>query len=64
VSIDGGPAVTVDLYATTQQTGVVVFSSSGLATGRSHQIVVQVLGTRNPSSTGNRVDVDGFITLN
>jgi hypothetical protein len=63
VSIDGGAAQTIDLYAPVQQTGKVVFSVSGLAAGRSHQIVVQVLGNRNPLSTANRADVDGFITM-
>ncbi|NOT03029.1 MAG: choice-of-anchor D domain-containing protein [Anaerolineales bacterium] len=63
ISIDGGAAQTIDLYAPVQQTGKVVFSVSGLAAGRSHQIVVQVLGNRNPLSTANRADVDGFITM-
>jgi hypothetical protein len=62
VSIDGGPPVTIELYAAEQHTGVVVFSSAVLAPG-SHQVVVQVLGTHNAASTGNRVDVDGFVTF-
>jgi hypothetical protein len=63
VSIDGGAAVTVDLYAPVQQTAVVRFSRTGLAAS-SHTIVVQVPGQRNASSTSNRVDVDGFIVIN
>lgn len=63
ISIDGGPAQIVDLYAPVQQTGVVVFSVSGLTANKSHQIVVQVLGNRNASSTGNRADIDGFVYM-
>lgn len=63
ISVDGGAAQVIDLYAASQQTARVVFSISGLAAGRSHQIVVQVLGNRNASSSANRADVDGFITL-
>ena len=63
ISVDGGAAQIIDLYAPVQQAGRVVFSISGLAAGRSHQIVVQALGNRNPLSTGNRADVDGFVTM-
>ncbi|HNN13735.1 MAG TPA: choice-of-anchor D domain-containing protein [Anaerolineales bacterium] len=63
ISVDGGAAQIIDLYAPVQQTGRVIFSISGLTANRSHQIVVQVLGNRNPLSTGNRADIDGFVTM-
>jgi Bacterial Ig domain len=62
VSIDGGAATKVDLFNATQQARRIVFSRNGLAAG-SHTVVVRVLGTRNASSRGTRVDVDGFVVL-
>ena len=40
-----------------------VYVASGLTSGATHQIPMQVTGTRNVLSTGNRVDADGFVTL-
>jgi hypothetical protein len=34
-----------------------------MATNTPQDVEVRVLGTRNPASTGNRVDVDGFLSL-
>jgi hypothetical protein len=63
VSIDGSTPVTVDLYSATAQNRRIVFSRNALAAGP-HTVTVRVLGTRNASSTSNRVDVDGFVVLN
>ena len=62
VSIDGGPPVSVDLFAATQQAAQVVFALNGLSPGP-HTLVVTPQGTRNPASTGNRVDVDAFVAI-
>lgn len=59
VSIDGGPAVTVDLYRRTAAWQVVGRSVTGLAPG-THTITVRALGTRNRSSHGTRIAVDAF----
>ena len=62
VSIDGGPPVSVDLFAATQQAAQVVFALNGLSPGP-HTLVVTPQGTRNPASTGNRLDVDAFVAI-
>jgi Fibronectin type III domain/Leucine rich repeat len=59
VSVDGGPAVTVDLYRRTAAWQVLGRSFTDLGPG-SHWITVRVLGTRNSSSRGTRVAVDAF----
>ncbi len=58
VTIDGVPMGTVDLY---QLTNVWKSPQSygGLAAGP-HTMVIQVLGTKNPSATSAKVLVDGF----
>lgn len=60
VSVDGGPATTVDLYRSSAAWQVVGSWVSGLAQG-SHTIVVKVLGTKNGASTGMLVPVDAFV---
>jgi hypothetical protein len=60
VSVDGGPATTVDLYRSSPAWQVVGRSVSGLAPG-SHTIVVKVLGTKNGAATGTLVPVDAFV---
>jgi hypothetical protein len=60
VLIDGVLVGSVDLYSPTRQTRRVVFSRSGLTNG-THTLTVRVRGARNPRSTLNRVDVDGFL---
>ena len=62
VSIDGGPPVSVDLFAASQQAAQVVFALNGLSPG-THTLVVTPQGSRNPASTGNRVDVDAFVAI-
>ncbi|MCW2639112.1 MAG: Fn3 associated [Dactylosporangium sp.] len=54
---------TIDLYSPAEQPRQVVWSREGMATNTPQDVEVRVLGTRNPASTGNRVDVDGFLSL-
>jgi Fibronectin type III domain/Abnormal spindle-like microcephaly-assoc'd, ASPM-SPD-2-Hydin len=63
VLIDGVVVATIDLYAPTVQAGQIVFLSNALTANRTHEITILPLGTRNAASTGNRVDVDGFIGI-
>jgi hypothetical protein len=60
VSVDGGPATTVDLYQPSTAWQAVGRSVSGLAPG-SHTIVVKVLNTKNSAATGTLVPVDAFV---
>jgi hypothetical protein len=46
----------------TEQARQVRWSREAMATNTEQQIEVRVLGTRNAASTGNRLDVDGFLT--
>jgi parallel beta-helix repeat protein len=59
VTVDGVDKGVVDLYAPTRQWKVEK-AYTGLATG-AHTIIVRVLGTKNASSTGTKVVVDGFV---
>jgi hypothetical protein len=61
VYIDGTKVATVDLYASSTQDRKVVFSRS-LAPG-DHTLQIRVLGTKNASSSGRRMDVDAFIVM-
>jgi hypothetical protein len=63
VSVDGGPAQTVDLYSATLQAASVVWQATGLGTANGHTIKVTVLSTRNPASAGNKVDIDAYLGL-
>ncbi len=62
ISIDGVAVGTVDLYAITSRYRVVVFARH-LADPGEHVLVVRALGTHASRSTGSRVDLDGFLTL-
>jgi large repetitive protein len=62
ISIDGGSAVNVNLFATTAQRSAVVFRSSALSAG-THTVRVTALGTKDARSSGRRVDVDAFLSL-
>jgi hypothetical protein len=63
VSVDGGPAQTVDLYSATPQPATLVWQASNLGTANGHTIKVTVLSTRNPASSGNKVDIDAYLAL-
>lgn len=52
----------VDLYAATASTRRLVFARSW-ATSAARTLEVRVLGAKNASSTGTRVDVDAFVVL-
>jgi hypothetical protein len=58
--LDGSFVENVDLYAPALTTASVVRAYAGLGPG-THTLQVRVTGTRNPSSTANRVDVDAFV---
>ena len=62
VSIDGGTPVTVDLYAPSLAYQQTLLEQAGLGNGP-HTVTITVLGTRNPSSTGNFIEVDAFDVL-
>lgn len=62
VWLDGVKVATVDLYASALQTRQVVWSTNVNAS-RDHTLEIQVLGTKNPASSGTRVDVDAFVLL-
>lgn len=61
VCLDGGSCVTVDLYSPTVRLRRLAAVITKPATG-SHTLSVTVLGTKNPKSTGTRVDVDALVT--
>jgi hypothetical protein len=63
VWVDGTLANAVDLYSSTQQPRRSVFSKNALNPAVSHTVEVRVLGTKNASSSGTRVDVDAFVVL-
>ena len=63
VSVDGGPAVTVDLYAPTTTTQAVVAFTTPLSAGVAHTIRIAPAGSRNVASTSNRIDVDAFMLV-
>jgi hypothetical protein len=60
VTIDGVDQGVVDLYSASVNWQVAK-TYSGLASG-THTIVVKVLGTKDPASTGTNVVVDAFVT--
>ncbi|MDP9352063.1 MAG: D-alanyl-D-alanine carboxypeptidase [Chloroflexota bacterium] len=61
VYLDGVYAATVDLYASTYQAQQVIFTRTGLEASKRHTLEIRVLGTRNPNSSGTRIDVDAFV---
>lgn len=63
VSVDGGAPIAIDLYSPIPRLATIGYAANGLASGRQHSMVVQVLGTRNAASTSNRVDIDAFVLL-
>jgi len=59
VSIDGGAATTVDMYATSASYQPVVWSATGLADAN-HTLKITATGTKNPASADARVVVDAL----
>jgi hypothetical protein len=62
VWLDGVKVATVDLYWGATQDRKEVFTKAVSATV-THKLEVRVLGTKNVSSTGTRVDIDAFEVL-
>ncbi|QMU69800.1 right-handed parallel beta-helix repeat-containing protein [Streptacidiphilus sp. P02-A3a] len=60
VSVDGGPATLVDLYAATRKGDVDVWNSKPLAEG-THTLTITVTGTKNAASTGTYVTLDRLV---
>lgn len=60
ITLDGGAAITVDLYSASQRWKVVGRSFTGLGSG-THTITVRTLGAKNASATATKVIVDAFI---
>jgi hypothetical protein len=61
VWVDGIKVTTVDLYKSSDTPQMAVFTRS-VSPGR-HTVEIRALGTKSPSSTGKRVDVDAFFVL-
>lgn len=61
VWVDGIKVTTVDLYKSSDTPQMAVFTRS--VSPGSHTVEIRALGTKSPSSTGTRVDVDAFFTL-
>ncbi|RPK36363.1 hypothetical protein EES39_31875 [Streptomyces sp. ADI92-24] len=59
ISVDGGPAETVDLYGPGKVPAQLVFRSASLAYGR-HTVKVECTGTKNASSKGAFALIDAF----
>ncbi len=63
VWLDGVRVATVDLYASRFGARRTVFARNGLSTSAPHTLEVRVLGAKNTSSTGTRIDADAFVVL-
>ena len=64
VLVDGTAAAsTVDLYSSTLQVRKSGFVKNALDPAAAHSVEVRVLGTKNASSSGTRVDADAFVVL-
>lgn len=59
VCIDGGTAVTVDLYAASAMYQQVAYMTGNLTNG-AHTVTISYTGTKNPSSTGTYMNADAF----
>jgi hypothetical protein len=59
VYVDGTLKGTVDTYSSPGKFQAVVYSISGLSSG-SHNLTIEVTGTKNPSSSGTWIWVDAF----
>ncbi|HLC42881.1 MAG TPA: putative Ig domain-containing protein, partial [Methylomirabilota bacterium] len=63
VYLDGVLDATVDLYNSTRRWQQTVYSRTGLILG-AHTLRIVVTGTKNPSSSARRIDVDAFDVVN
>jgi len=62
ISLDRGAPVLVDLYSPTVRKAAVAYAAN-VSAGVTHTVTVNVTGTRNPASSGTRVDNDAFVVL-
>jgi hypothetical protein len=62
VTVNGGTATTVDLYAATAGHRRLVLQTGALSATAQHTIVVKPAGTKNTSSTSTRIDIDAFVS--
>jgi photosystem II stability/assembly factor-like uncharacterized protein len=62
VYVDGDYMADVDQFSDTRATMVKVYSITDLAYAP-HTIIVEVTGTKNPKSTGYRIEIDAFDVL-
>lgn len=62
VSIDGGSAVNVDLYAAVRTRDVLLFSSTNLSNA-AHTVTCTVTGTKNAASAGPVVTIDKAVLV-
>jgi cytochrome c peroxidase len=62
VFLDGTRIHTVDLYSARARSRRLVFAAP-LRSDATHTLQIRVLGTKNPASTGTKVDVDAFVRL-
>jgi hypothetical protein len=59
VSVDGGPAETVDLYSSTISYEDCVFDTGNLTDGP-HNVVIKCTGTKRTAATATTINLDGF----
>lgn len=62
VWVDGVLVATIDLYSATTQYRRVVWATD-FGTAASHTVVLRATGTKNPASSGKRVDLDAFLAM-
>jgi hypothetical protein len=63
VWVDGAKVKSADLYASSAQPRKMIYAKSQMNPLVSHSIEVRVLGTKNASSSGTRVDIDALVVL-
>jgi O-glycosyl hydrolase len=60
ISIDGGPEVQVDLFSSTRQGNVLLYTSPTLASG-AHTLKIRVTGTKFPLSSAAYISIDRVV---
>lgn len=63
VSIDGQPAITVDLFRAVRNGVRVVASFGSLNPSASHTLLVRCLGSQNPRATGHAAALSGAVVI-
>jgi len=62
VFLDGVKVATLDLYSASTKARRIAYARNGLSNS-AHTLEIRVLGIKNAASTGQRVDVDAFVTF-